>query len=306
MQIAISGASGFLGASLGRHLTVAGHTVRPLVRGSGAGMASGAIAWDPAAGVLDPADLAGIDAVIHLAGEPIAQRWSADRKRRIRESRVRGTETIARAIAAAKNQKMILLSASAVGIYGDRGDEVLDERSGPGTDFLAGVATEWERATDPARDAGVRTVQLRTGVVLAMGGGMLERVAPIFRSGLGGPIGSGRQWMSWIAREDYAQAVEFLLTSSDASGPVNLVAPHPVRNADFTRELGRALHRPALIPVPAVALRMVFGAMADAALLASQRVMPKRLGELGFRFRFPLLAEALAFELPTGAVSRPA
>ena len=281
--------------------------VRPLVRGSVAGLVSGAIAWDPAAGVLDSADLAGIDAVVHLAGEPIAQRWSAERKRRIRESRVRGTETIARAIAATKNQKMILLSASAIGIYGDRGDEVLDERSGSGTDFLAGVTTEWERATDPARDAGVRVVQMRTGVVLAMGGGMLERVVPIFRSGLGGPIGSGRQWMSWIALEDYAQAVAFLLASTDASGPVNLVAPHPVRNADFTRGLGQALHRPAIIPVPAVALRMVFGAMADAALLASQRVLPKRLGELGFRFRFPLLAEALAFELQVGdTISRPA
>ncbi|MDE3127680.1 MAG: TIGR01777 family oxidoreductase [Gemmatimonadota bacterium] len=299
MQIAISGASGFLGRSLAARLRAAGHAVRPLVRTAsqaGAGPA-GAIFWDPEAGVLDPAALSEVGAVIHLAAEPIDHRWTRERRRVIRESRVRGTETIARAIAAARRPGMVLLSASAVGIYGDRGDEVLDERSGLGRDFLAGVATEWERATDPARDSGVRVVQLRTGVVLAPDGGALARMLPLFRVGLGGPLGSGRQWMSWIAREDFTRAVLFLLGAPEAAGPLNLVAPHPVRNAEFARELGRALARPALLPAPAAALQLVFGDMARGALLASQRALPRRLGELGFQFRLPLLADALAFEL---------
>jgi uncharacterized protein (TIGR01777 family) len=305
MRIAISGASGFLGGFLSERLAAAGHTVHPLVRASASGAGgsaapSGAIAWDPSTGSLEATALAGIDAVIHLAGEPIGRRWSGDRKRRIRESRVRGTEAIARAMAATRRRDLVLLSASAVGIYGDRGDEVLDERSGAGTDFLAGVAMEWERATDPARDAGIRVVQMRTGVVLATGGGMLGRVLPVFRAGLGGPIASGHQWLSWLAREDYVRCILFLLGSAEASGPVNVVAPHPVRNAEFTRDLGAALHRPALLPVPGAALRLAFGEMADATILASQRVLPRRLGELGFQFRFPMLPEALAFELQRG------
>ena len=297
VEIAISGASGFLGAYLSERLAAAGHTVHPMVRTREGASPPGAIVWDAAAGALDPAQMAAIDAVVHLAGEPIAQRWTGERKRRIRESRVRGTEAIARAMAGTRRRDLILLSASAIGFYGDRGDEVLDERSGVGSDFLAGVATEWERATDPARDAGVRVVQMRTGVVLGAGGGMLGRVLPVFRAGVGGPIASGRQWLSWIAREDYARCVLFLLGTAAADGPVNVVAPHPVRNSEFTRDLAAALHRPAVLPVPAVALRLAFGEMADAALLASQRVLPRRLGELGFQFRFPLLPEALAFEL---------
>lgn len=272
----------------------AGHAVRRLVRTADAGRG---IAWNPEVGMLDPAALSGIDAVVHLAGEPIAQRWTRERKRRIRESRVRGTETIARAIVGARDRPRVLLSGSAVGIYGDRGDEVLDERSGPGKDFLAAVATEWERATDPARDVGVRVVQLRTGLVLAKDGGALARMLPPFRAGLGGVIGTGRQWMSWIAREDFGRAVLFLLGVEEAVGPVNLVAPHPARNAEFARLLGRTLRRPALLPVPALALKLAFGEMAGSTLLASQRVLPRCLGELGFQFRFPRLTDALAFEL---------
>ncbi len=299
MQIAISGASGFLGGFLAARLTAAGHGVRPLVRGAPGprGVPAGAIPWDPEGGILDPDAVRGVDAVIHLAAEPIGRRWTRERKRRIRESRVRGTETVARAIAAVRRPGTVLLSASAVGIYGDRGDDVLDERSGPGRDFLAGVATEWERATDPARDAGARVVLLRTGVVLAADGGALARMLPVFRLGVGGPLGSGRQWMSWIAREDFARAVLFLLGAPEATGPVNLVAPHPVRNAEFARELGRAVGRPALLPAPPPALQLAFGEMAQGALLASQRALPRRLGELGFRFRLPLLPDALAFEL---------
>lgn len=297
MQIALSGSTGFLGGFLARRLQAAGHVVRPLTRPGPRPRPAGAIAWDPEGGALDPGLLADIDAVIHLAAEPIGQRWTRDRKRRIRESRVRGTEAIARAIAASRNAGMVFLSASAVGIYGDRGDEVLDERSGTGQDFLARVAAEWERATDPARDAGARVVQLRTGLVLAEDGGALARMLPVFRLGAGGPLGSGRQWMSWIAREDFGRAVLFLLGAPEAAGAFNLVAPHPARNAEFSRALGSVLHRPALVPVPAVALRLAFGEMADLTLLASQRALPRRLGEYGFQFRCPLLADALALEL---------
>lgn len=297
MQIALSGASGFLGAFLTPRLEAAGHSVRPMVRTGPGRQPEGVIAWDPVGGRLDPDSLAGIDAVIHLAGEPIGHRWSPERKRRIRESRVRGTETIARAMVAARKPSLVLLSGSAVGIYGDRGDEVLDERSGAGQDFLASVATEWERAADPARDAGLRVVLLRTGLVLAADGGALERMLPPFSLGVGGRLGSGEQWMSWIAREDYGRAVQFLLQTGEAQGPVNVVAPNPVRNMDFTAALGAVLHRPAVLPVPSAALKLVFGEMAEATLLASQRAQPRRLGELGFPFRFPTLADALAFEL---------
>lgn len=300
MQIAISGASGFLGRFLARHLTADGHVVRPMVRAAAGGGHKGAISWDPRRGTLDPSALVGIDAVIHLAGEPIAQRWTQDRKRRIRESRVRGTETVARAIATLRRPGLVFLSGSAIGIYGDRGDELLDERNAVGADFLAGIATEWERASDPALDAGARVVQLRTGIVLAGDGGALAKMLPPFRMGLGGPLGSGRQWMSWIAREDFARAVSFLLGASDVAGPVNVVAPHPVRNSEFARVLGRALHRPAILPVPAMAITMGMGEMGRSTVLASQRVLPQRLLACGFQFRFPLLADALAFELPDG------
>ncbi|HEU4990181.1 MAG: TIGR01777 family oxidoreductase [Gemmatimonadota bacterium] len=296
MQIAISGASGFLGQTVAQRLRDAGHTVRPLVRGQGAD-APAAIPWDPVAGDLSPDAFADIDAVIHLAGEPIDQRWTAERKRRIRESRVRGTETIARAMVAARKPSLVLLSASAVGIYGDRGDEVLDERSGAGTDFLASVCTEWERATDPARDAGLRVVIMRTGLVLGADGGALARMLPVFRAGAGGPLGPGGQWMSWVTREDYGRAVQFLLGNAEAAGPVNVVSPHPARNVDFVQALGTVLHRPAVLPAPAFALKLAFGEMAGATLLASQRVLPRRLGELGFQFRFPELAQGLEFEL---------
>jgi len=268
----------------------------PMVRTGGAASA-GEIDWNPKSGALDPQALADVDAIVHLAGEPIAHRWTRDRKRRIRESRVRGTETIARAMASARDRPRVLLSASAVGIYGNRSDEVLDEGSAPGTDFLATVCTEWERAADPARDAGVRVVHMRTGLVLAESGGAMAMMLPPFRAGLGGPMGSGRQWMSWIAREDFARVVLFLLGADSADGPVNLVAPHPTQNAEFARVLGQVLHRPAVLPVPAFALTLAFGEMAEHTLLASQRVMPRRLGELGFQFRFPQLADALAFEL---------
>ncbi|MGA9836808.1 MAG: TIGR01777 family oxidoreductase [Gemmatimonadaceae bacterium] len=300
MQIVLTGASGFLGRFLSRRLAAEGHTVRPMVRVARAAGVEGAISWDPDDGTLDPSALAGVDAVIHLAGEPIAQRWTRERKRRIRDSRVRGTETLARAIAASRRPGLVFLSGSAIGVYGNRGDEALDERSGAGSDFLASVATEWERATDSARAAGARVIQLRTGIVLAARGGALAKMLPAFRVGLGGPIGSGRQWMSWIACEDFGRAVLFLLDAAEAAGPVNLVAPHPIRNAEFARVLGRTLHRPAIVPVPGAALMLALGEMGRSTVLASQRVLPQRLLALGFQFRLPLLGDALAFELGRG------
>jgi uncharacterized protein len=297
MQIAITGASGFLGRFLVRRLAAEGHVVRPLVRGRATRGTNEAIPWDPERGTLDPSELTGVDAVIHLAGEPIAERWTPERKRRIRASRVRGTDAIARAIVAVRRPGIVFLSASAIGIYGDRGDELLDERSEVGGGFLAGVAADWERATGPARDAGARVLQLRTGIVLAADGGALPRMVFPFRLGLGGALGSGRQWMSWIAREDFGRAVSFLLGVPTVSGPVNLVAPHPVRNWEFAQVLGRVLRRPAILPVPRLAISAVLGEMGRCTILASQRVLPERLLSQGFRFQFPLVADALAFEV---------
>lgn len=306
MRIAISGSSGFLGRALADRMTAAGHHVVPLRRGQArADAPEGGISWDPIRGRLDPELLAGIDAVVHLAGEPIGQRWTQERRRRIRESRMRGTDTIARAMAASGNPSMVLLSMSGIDIYGDRGNEVLDERSSVGGGFLADVAIAWERATQPAREAGLRVVHLRTSLVVAGHGGALPRMLPFFRLGLGGRLGDGLQWMSWIALEDYTRCVLFVLEARDAEGPINVTAPHPVRNADFTRILARSLGRPAVLPVPALALRLAYGEMATSTLLASRRALPARLGELGFRFRFPLLAEALAFELAGDAPELP-
>jgi uncharacterized protein len=291
-SIAISGATGFIGRALVERLRARGHAVHRLVR-AGAVAAPGDIAWDPARGVLDPASLAAVRAVVHLAGAPIAQRWTRARKAAIRDSRVQGTTLLARTIAALDERPAALLSGSAVGYYGDRGDEVLDEASGAGRDFLAEVTQEWERATVPATDAGIRTVLLRTGVVLDAHGGALARLLPPFRLGVGGPIGSGRQWMSWIALEDQLRAIEHALWTASLHGPVNLVAPNPVTNAEFAATLGRVLARPAFLPVPAFALELLYGEMADATILAGQRVMPRMLAASGFEFALPTLEQAL-------------
>jgi hypothetical protein len=235
----------------------------------------------------------GHHAVVHLAGEPIAHRWTPERKRAIRESRVRSTEQLASAIAALDRKPRVFLGGSAVGYYGDRGDEVLDEQSGPGEDFLAALAIEWEAATEPITSAGVRVVYLRTGVVLSPRGGALERLLPIFRLGAGGPVGTGRQWMSWITLEDHVRAMEHALFIESMRGPANLVAPNPVTNAEFATTLGRVLARPALIPVPAFLLELMYGEMARATLLASQRAMPRSLAAAGFDFRSPTLEGGL-------------
>lgn len=290
-RVAVTGASGLLGSALLPALRSAGWTPRAVVRGTAG---PGEVVWDLAAGTIDQAALEGVDAAVHLAGESIAAgRWTAETKRRIRDSRILGTRLLAESLARLKHRPRVLVTASAVGIYGDRGDELLDEDSPLGSDFLAGVGKEWEAATTPAAEAGIRVVHLRFGILLAREGGALPRMVRPFMLGAGGPIGSGRQWMSWIALDDAVAVVLESLRNERARGPLNAVAPGAVRNAEFAAALGTALHRPALIAAPAFALRLLYGEMADAALLASQRVAPTRLEALGFRFRHPVLAEAL-------------
>jgi uncharacterized protein (TIGR01777 family) len=273
--------------------------VRPQSRRS---IGAETVAWDPDAGSIDNAALARIqprlDAVVNLAGAPIAERWTSARRRAIRESRLNATTTLVSAIAALPVRPAVLVSGSAVGYYGaDRGDEMLDEDSASGTDYLAEVAREWERATSPAGEAGIRVVTIRTGIVLGEDGGALARMLLPFRLGVGGRIGSGRQWMSWISLEDAVRAIRHAIDESSVSGAMNLVAPEPVRNREFARTLGRVLARPSFFPVPAHALELIFGDMARATILASQRVVPKKLAGAGFEFRHPRLEAALRSEI---------
>lgn len=290
--VAITGATGFLGSALASALRADGVQVVRIGRGNDAD-----VAWDPNAGTIDTARLSGVDAVVHLAGENIAQRWTSARKRAIRESRVNGTSLIAHSLAALRTKPRVLLSASAVGIYGaHRGDEILTESSALGTDFMGSVAAEWERAADPARVAGIRVAHIRTGIILNPKGGVLQRLAPIFALGGGGRIGSGAQWLGWIALSDWVRAVRFLL-DTNAEGPFNLSAPNPVTNADFTQTLGRVLKRPTLIRVPEIAVKLAFGEMGEDTVLASQRMIPERLLAAGFRFEYAELEPALRHEL---------
>jgi uncharacterized protein (TIGR01777 family) len=296
MHIAITGSTGFIGSALVDALSAAGHAVRRLVRHE-RDRRSGDVLWDPAGARLDPRALDGVDAVVHLAGEPIAQRWTPSAKRRIRESRVRGTELIATTLVQLARPPRVLVSGSAMGIYGNRGDEELDETSASGTDFLAEVATAWEAAADPAARAGVRVVKVRTGLVLSPRGGALAKLLLPFRLGVGGRMGSGRQWMSWIALDDAVGAIRHALAADALRGPVNLAAPNPVTNAELAATLGRVLRRPAIAPLPALALRLALGEMGEATLLASQRMRPRRLLETGYRFEHPTLEAALRHEL---------
>jgi uncharacterized protein (TIGR01777 family) len=290
-RIAISGASGLVGKPLCARLEAHGWSVRRLVRGASAGPDD--IAWDPARGTLDAAGLEGLDAVVHLAGENLsAGRWTPERKAAIRRSRVDGTELLARTLAGLRRPPRVLISASAIGWYGDRGDEPLGEDAAPGSGFLAEVCTAWEAATEPARAAGIRVVLLRTGVVLAGDGGALPRMLAPFRLFAGGKVGSGRQWVSWIAHEDVLGAIEHLLHAEGVAGPVNLVAPGLATNAELTRTLGHVLRRPAWLRVPSFALRAAFGEMSTL-LLASARVEPRKLLASGFRFRHETLESAV-------------
>lgn len=300
MDIAITGSTGLIGAALGASLRADGHRVVRVARRAASGPDE--ISWDPAAGRLDPADLAGLDAVVHLAGEGIAEkRWTDAQKRRILTSRTEGTGLVARAMAeCGADGPRVLVSGSAIGWYGDRGDEVLTEASAAGTGFLADVCRQWEAAADPAREAGVRVAHARTGIVLDPDGGALAKQLPLFRVGLGGRIGGGHQYMSWIAIEDEVAALRFLV-DHDLEGPVNLTAPNPVTNRDFTEALGAALHRPTIVPVPGFGPKLLFGGeLVDELLLASQRVLPDRLEQAGFTFARPELGPALAALLHRG------
>lgn len=288
MRIGVTGASGFVGQRLVPALQSAGHQIVRIGRG-----AESDVRWNPSAGALDAAGCSGIDAFVHLAGANVGERWTPAHRREIRDSRVLGTALVARTAAALTPRPRVLVCASAVGIYGDAGDVVLDEASPSGHDFLADVGRAWEAAADPARQAGIQTVHLRFGVVLSRQGGALARMLPVFRLGGGGRLASGRQWMSWISMEDAVGAVQFALDRDTLAGAVNAVAPSPVTNAEFTDTLARVVHRPALFPVPAFALNLMFGEMAQGTLLASQRVVPRQLLAAGYVFRHATLEPAL-------------
>ncbi len=288
--ILVSGVSGPIGAALLPSLTARGYKVMRLVRGAPSGEEQ--VAWDPAQ-PLPPKSVSGFEAVIHLAGETVVGRWTEAKKSRILNSRVLGTRHLAEALALAPQRPRVLISASAIGYYGDRGDETLQEASPSGKGFLPQVCRQWEAATQPAAGAGIRTVQLRIGVVLSPAGGALQKMLLPFRMGLGGNMGSGRQWWSWIHVQDLVGAVHHILKSDLLQGPVNVVAPKPVTNAEFTKTLAAVLSRPAIFPMPAFAARLAFGQMGDEVLLASQRVEPAKLIASGYPFQYADLKKAL-------------
>lgn len=293
MKILVTGATGLVGSALLPALEKAGHKVGKLVR-PGTLPSEGDVKWDPISGAIDSAGIEGSDAVIHLGAENIAEgRWTKEKKRRIRDTRVRGTGLLAHALAELERPPATFVCASAIGFYGDRGSEVVDEESAPGAGFLAEVCKEWEAAAAPAEARGIRVVKLRFGVVLTGAGGALKQMLLPFKLGVGGRLGSGKQYMSWISIEDAVGAIVHCLANASLSGPVNVVAPEAATNAEFTKALGRALRRPTLFPVPAPALKLALGQMADELLLASTRVQPKVLQESGYAFRNPDLNSAL-------------
>jgi len=289
MKITLTGATGFLGKPLCAMLRAEGHVLRILSRS--ASRTPGHFVWDPLAGPPPEESLVGADAVIHLAGEPVAQRWSPEVKQKIRDSRVVGTRRLVEAMTTLSKRPAVLVSASGIGYYGSRGDEELTEASEPGEGFLPETCVEWEAQADLARSLGMRVVKVRTGIVLG-DGGALAKMLPVFRLGLGGPLAGGKMWMSWIHLEDMVRIIVWAATNEAVHGAVNGVAPNPVTNAEFTRELGKALHRPAFWPVPKLALQARFGEMASV-VLASTRVHPQAALEGGFRFRQSDVGEAL-------------
>jgi uncharacterized protein (TIGR01777 family) len=291
MHIAVTGSGGLVGSALVPFLTMGGHEIIRLVRSSPSG---DDIFWNPAEGIQDLSRLEGVDALVHLAGENIAAgRWTPQRKDEIRGSRVEGTRRLSESVAKLSSRPKVVVSASAIGYYGDRDSEVLTEGSAPGKDFLAQTCREWEAATEPASRAGIRVVHLRFGMVLSPAGGALKKMLLPFKLGLGGRIGNGKQYVSWVAIDDAVGAIHHAICTEAVRGPVNVVSPNPVTNGEFIGILARVLLRPAILPVPAFGARLAFGELADALLLASQRVRPERLQSSGYRFRFPDLEDAL-------------
>ena len=297
MKVIVTGSSGLVGRALVRSLLADGHEVTRLVRGGAQGFrapGTAAVHWDPERGEIDARELEGHDAAVHLAGEPIAEgRWDEAKKRRILESRVKGTRLLAEALAGLDAKPKVLVSASATGFYGDRGDEVLREESASGSDFLSEVCREWEKGTLAASQAGVRVVHLRIGFVLSAEGGGLPKMLTPFKLGVGGKVASGRQYLSWVTLEDLVRVIRRAIEDERLRGPVNAVAPGAVRNEDFTKAIGRVLGRPTFLPVPAFAIRLAFGEVADAVMLSSTRVEPARLKEAGFEFRHPEIEGAM-------------
>ncbi len=290
LRIAMTGASGLLGTSLQTLLHAEGHSVIPLVRKR----EQAGVFWDPEGGSLDSRELEGVDAVIHLAGENVGGgAWTAERKARILDSRVKGTRLLCQALVKMGRPPKTLISASAIGYYGDRGEELLEESSAPGEDFLARVCRAWEEETAGAEEVGIRVVKLRIGIVLDSRGGALARMLLPFRLGLGGPVGTGRQWMSWIDRDDLLRIFSFALERKSLRGPVNAVSPHAVPQGEFARTLGRVLHRPAVIPLPSWAVRGAFGEMGQSLLLSSAHVKPGCLTDADFSFQFSELYDSL-------------
>lgn len=293
MKILVSGSHGLVGKALIDSLTTDGHEVLKLVRRERT-FGAPEIEWHPNHGQVDTQHLEGFDAVVHLAGESIASgRWTDAKKRAIRESRTLGTSLLSEALTRLTRPPSVFLSASAIGYYGNRGDELLTEKSAPGDDFLSSVCVDWENATKPAMEKGIRTINTRFGIILDTNGGALAQMLTPFRMGVGGRVGDGKQWMSWIALEDVVNGLKFLIADKPVQGPVNFVAPNPVTNAEFTKTLGRVLSRPTIFPVPAFAVRLAFGELADALLLSSQNVDPTVLQDNGFLFSWPTLEAAL-------------
>lgn len=302
MNILISGSTGLVGTALIPLLTTGGHEVVRLVRSKSKSPSKEMVHWDPDANYIDAAGLERLDAVVHLAGESVADgRWTPAKKGRIRDSRIKGTRLLCETLAHLANPPKTLICASAIGFYGDRGDEVLTEASPGGTGFLAEACREWEAECEPARQKGIRVVNLRIGVVLTPAGGALAKMLPPFKMGVGGVIGNGRQFMSCIAIDDLIGVINYALVTPTLAGPVNGVCPQPVTNREFTKTLGAVLNRPTVFPVPAFAARLAFGEMADALLLASSRVEPKTLVESGYQFRYPTVEAALRHVLGAGA-----
>ncbi len=296
MRIAIGGASGLVGRQLCAFLAGGGHAMVPLVRGSDAAPVGG-IAWNPDRGHIDSTALEGLDAVVHLGGVSIAKRFTAAHKAAVMKSRVESTILLAKALAGLRKPPRTFVVASAIGLYGNRGDELLDEHSSPGTGFLPEVCIAWEKSADAARAAGIRVVHLRIGIVLTPQGGALASMLPPFRAGVGGRLGNGKQIMSWIALDDAIGAIHHALMNDTISGPINLTGPHPISNSEFTAALGRALRRPTLFPVPALAIKLLLGEMGEALLLGSGRAIPRALTNSGFRFLCPTVDDALRWEM---------